>query len=96
MQRPPSQRWIKRPPRPSHGSRHNPPPPPRPKPTALHLGISAGVGFLVSGVAATLAISLEAREGVPGLIAGLGMFGGGLMTWRAFGHSVQDLRNFFR
>ena len=96
MTRPPSQRWIKRPPRPSRGSRHHAAPPPRPKPTALHLGAAVGAGFLASGLAATLAISLGAREGVPGLVAGLGMFGGGLLTWRAFGHSIQDLRDFFR
>lgn len=96
MQRPPSQRWIKRPPRPSRGSRHEPTPPPRPKPTWLHFGVSLAVGFLASGLLATLVISSGAREGIPGLVAGLGMFGGGLLTWRAFGHTVQDLRDFFR
>lgn len=96
MERPPSQRWIKRPPRPSRGSRHEPAPPPRPKPTWWQLALSVAVGFVVSGLLATLAISAEAREGLPGLVAGLGLFGGLLLTWRAFGHTVQDLRDFFR
>lgn len=95
MQRPPSQRWIKRPPRPSRG-RHQPAPPPRPKPTALRLGIAVAVGVLASGLAATAAITAGAREGIPGLVAGLGLFGGALLTWRAFGHTVQDFRDFFR
>lgn len=96
MERPPSQRWIKRPPRPSRGSRHHPAPPPRRKPTGLQLGLSVGVGFVASGLAATVAITAGAREGVPGLVAGLGLFGGTLLTWRAFGHTIQDLRDFFR
>ena len=55
-----------------------------------------GVGFVASGLAATVAITAGAREGVPGLVAGLGLFGGTLLTWRAFGHTIQDLRDFFR
>ena len=96
MERPPSQRWIKRPPRPSRGSRHHVPEPARPKPTWLHLGVSVGVGFLASGLLATAAITAGAREGLPGLVAGLGRCAGVLVAWRAFGHSVQQLRDFFR
>ena len=93
MTRPPTQRWIKRPPRPSR--HHAPPRPPHPKPRAMHLVIAIGVGMAVGVLAATAAITLGAREGFPGLLSGIGMFGGALMTWRAFGFDLQDLRNFF-
>jgi len=96
VQRPPSQRWIKRPPRPSRGSRHHAPPPPRAKPKAIHLAIAIGVGLVAGALAATATITLGAREGLPGLLSGIAMFGGALLTWRALGFTVDDLRRFFR
>lgn len=94
MSRPPSQRWIKRPPRPSRtGSAA---PPPRQKPRGQHLAISAAVGIGCGLIGSALAITLGVREGIPGLFAGVGICLGTLLTWRGFGFTMQDFRDMFR
>lgn len=62
----------------------------------MHFAIALGAGLATGLLGALLGAAAGAREGVPGLLAGIGLFGGGLLTWRAFGFTTQDLRDFFR
>ncbi|HYF07681.1 MAG TPA: hypothetical protein VD970_08670 [Acetobacteraceae bacterium] len=47
-------------------------------------------------VGSALGILSGAREGIPGLLAGLGICLGALLTWRGFGFTLEDLRRYFR
>ena len=94
MSRPPSQRWIKRPPRPSRAG--NAAPPPRQKPRGHHLAIAVAVGAGGGLIGSALGVTLGAREGIPGLLAGIGICLGTLLTWRGFGFTLQDFRDFWR
>jgi predicted lipid-binding transport protein (Tim44 family) len=92
--RPPHQRWIKRPPRPSR------PAPPRPEArerpgtgqliTALGFGLAAGI------IGAILGPMLIPRPGMGGLFAGMGFVIGFITLWRGLGGTVEDIRRMFR
>ena len=47
-------------------------------------------------IGSALGITLGAREGIPGLLAGIGICLGTLLTWRGFGFTLQDFRDFWR
>lgn len=54
------------------------------------MALGGGLGGSALGVA------LGAREGLPGLLAGIGICLGGALTWRSFGFTLQDFRGYFR
>jgi hypothetical protein len=91
--RPPHQRWIKRPPRPSRAA------PPRTgardrpgmRQAVLALGFALGTGIL----AAMVGPQLVPRPGMGGLFAGLGFMAGFMALWRSFGGTLQDIRDLF-
>ena len=92
--RPPNQRWIKRPPRPS---RAKPPVQRRPAPgrgaLLLALGFGVGAGLLGALVGPML---LPDQPGMAGLFAGLGLAIGFMAFWRGMGGTREDIRNLFR
>lgn len=96
--RPPHQRWIKRPPRPSQA---RPPTPEgkaraRVRPGWPQLLTALGFGIALGIVGAVLGPMLIPRPGIGGLFAGLGFAGGTFMLWRGQGGTLQDLRSMFR
>ncbi|WP_439598800.1 hypothetical protein [Falsiroseomonas sp.] len=92
--RPPGQRWIKRPPRPSRTTL--PGPPPRVGPGVSHLLMAIATGVATGIVGVVLAQLAGARAGVPGFAAGLGFILGFIVLWRGFGGTRQDIRNLFK
>jgi hypothetical protein len=93
--RPPSQRWIKRPPRPSRGT---PQPAQRRTPPGmgalmLALGFGLGTGLLGAAVGPAL---IKDQPGMGGLFAGLGFAIGFMAFWRGMGGTREDIRNLFR
>lgn len=93
-QRPPEQRWIKRPPRPSRTTL--PGPPPRVGPGRSHLLMAIATGIATGIVGVVLAQLAGARPGIPGFAAGLGFCLGFIVLWRGFGGTKQDIGNLFK
>lgn len=93
--RPPSQRWIKRPPRPS---RAGPPPQDRRvKPGMVQLLFGLGLGLGAGLLGATIGPHLiPDRPGMGGLFAGLGFAAGFIAFWKGIGGTRQDIRDLFR
>ncbi len=91
-QRPP-RHWIKRPPRPSRVGNA---PPPRDKPGFGAAAMAVGAGLLLGLLGASLAAQAGLREGLPGLIAGGGFCLASILVWRAFGGTLQDVRDLFK
>ncbi len=92
--RPPGQRWIKRPPRPSRATL--PGPPPRVGPGVSHLLMAIATGIATGIVGVVLAQLAGARDGIPGFAAGFGFILGFIVLWRGFGGTRQDIRNLFK
>lgn len=90
----PKGHWIKRPPRPSRAG--NAPPLPRRKPGFPQAAIAAAVGLFAGLLGASLAAQAGAPEGMPGLALGVGLGLGSFVVWRAFGGTLQDVRDLFR
>lgn len=92
--RPPNQRWIKRPPRPS---RAKPPVERRQAPGTgallLALGFAVGAGLLGAWVGPRL---MPDQPGMAGLFAGLGFAIGFIAFWRGMGGTRQDIRDLFK
>lgn len=91
--RPPGQRWIKRPPRPSR--RAPPTPQVRPRPGWMPLLLALGFGLSCGIFGAILGPLLIDRPGMGGLFAGLGFAGGFMLMWKGHGGTMQDIRNLF-
>lgn len=89
----PKGHWIKRPPRPSRAGNA---PPPREKPGVGAAVLAAVVGLLLGLLGASLSARAGAPEGVPGLFAGGGFCLGSVLVWRAFGGTLQDVRDLFK
>lgn len=93
--RPPSQRWIKRPPRPSRAA--PPKPPARARPgmpqLLLALGFGLGAGLLGAVVGPKL---MPDTPGMGGMFAGIGFAVGFMAFWRGMGGTRQDIRDLFR
>lgn len=92
--RPPSQRWIKRPPRPS---RAKPPGPQRQAPGVGALLIAIGFGVCAGLLGAVVGPKLVPDQpGMAGLFAGLGLAIGFMAFWKGMGGTREDIRNLFR
>jgi hypothetical protein len=89
----PKGHWIKRPPRPSRAGAA---PPPREKPGFGAAALAVGAGLLLGLLGASTAAQSGAPQGVPGLIAGGGFCLASVLVWRAFGGTLQDVRDLFR
>lgn len=89
----PKGHWIKRPPRPSRTGNA---PPPRDRPGVGAAILAVAAGLLVGLLGASAAAGSGAPEGVPGLIAGGGFCLASVLVWRAFGGTLQDVRDLFR
>lgn len=87
----PPRHWVKRPPRPSRAGHA---PPPREKP-GFFAALALGAGLLAGLFGANGAAGAGAPEGIPGLMAGGGFGLAALLAWRAFGGTLQDLRDRF-
>jgi hypothetical protein len=93
--RPPSQRWIKRPPRPSRAGPQKQPARKGPGMSMFLLAIGFGIGAgLLGAVVGPQAI--PDRPGMGGLFAGLGFGIGFFAFWRGIGGTRQDIRELFR
>lgn len=92
--RPPGQRWIKRPPKPSRPMPPKPAARVRPGRTQLLMAIGTGIATGITG--AVLAQLAGARPGMPGFAAGIGFCLGFFVLWRGFGGTVQDLKDMFK
>jgi hypothetical protein len=91
--RPTSQRWIKRPPRPSRPAEIVVAPR-RQKPGWEPVLMSLGMGIACFIIAAVLIPLATQREGMVGLGAGLAFAAGFWILWKALGYRAQDLRDF--
>lgn len=89
----PKGHWIKRPPRPSRTGNA---PPPREKPGFGAALLAVGAGLLLGLLGAGVAARSGAAEGIPGLVAGGGFCLASVLVWRAFGGTLQDVRDLFR
>lgn len=89
----PPRHWVKRPPRPSRAGNA---PPPREKPGFGAAALAVSLGLLLGLLAASLSAQAGAPEGVPGLLAGGGFCLGAILVWRAFGGTLQDVRDLWR
>ena len=89
----PKGHWLKRPPRPSRTGNA---PPPREKPGFGAAALALGAGLMLGLIGASLAAQSGAPEGVPGLLAGGGFCLGSVLVWRAFGGTLQDVRDLFK
>ncbi len=92
--RPPGQRWIKRPPRPSRAA--PPQPEVRQKPGRTQFFMAVGTGTAAGIVAVILAQLAAARPGIPGFAFGAAFCLGFILLWRGFGGTTQDLKDLFR
>jgi uncharacterized iron-regulated membrane protein len=90
----PPRHWVKRPPRPSRTGPAAPPP--RNKPGFGQAAVAIGVGLVLGLLGASLAAQAGLREGLPGLIAGSGFCLGSVLVWRAFGGTLQDVRDLWK
>ena len=93
-ERPPHQRWIKRPPKPSRAA----PPKPvmRERPGAMQLFMAVGFAISAGIVGAILGPMLVDRPGMGGLFAGVGFAVAFLTMWKGFGGTLADIRAVFR
>ncbi|MFM2148721.1 MAG: hypothetical protein RLZZ187_1027 [Pseudomonadota bacterium] len=92
--RPPNQRWIKRPPRPS---RAKPPVARRQAPGMGALLIAIGFGVCAGLLGAVVGPKLlPDQPGMAGLFAGLGLAIGFMAFWKGMGGTREDIRNLFR
>lgn len=92
--RPPNQRWIKRPPRPS---RAKPPVARRQAPGMGALLLALGFGVCAGLLGALVGPKLMPDQpGMAGLFAGLGFAIGFMAFWRGMGGTREDIRNLFR
>jgi hypothetical protein len=57
--------------------------------------MALGAGLLVGLLGASVAAQAGAPEGVPGLFAGGGFCLASVLVWRAFGGTLQDVRDLF-
>lgn len=89
----PKGHWIKRPPRPS---RVGTAAPPREKPGIFAAALALGAGLLTGLLGASVSAQAGAPEGVPGLFAGGGFCLASVLVWRAFGGTLQDVRDLFK
>lgn len=89
----PPRHWIKRPPRPSRAGNA---PPPREKPGLGAAALALVAGLLTGLLGASGAAQAGAPEGVPGLVAGGGFCLASVLVWRAFGGTLQDVRDLFK
>lgn len=88
--RPPSQRWIKRPPR-NRRLR------PRRAPGMGALLIAIGFGVCAGLLGAVVGPKLVPDQpGMAGLFAGLGLAIGFMAFWKGMGGTREDIRNLFR
>jgi hypothetical protein len=94
-ERPPNQRWIKRPPRPSRGGPPVAPARQKPGMTQFLLALVVGVGTGLLG-AMLAPVVAPGQAGMGGLFAGLGLAGGFILVWRSLGGTRQDIRDLFR
>lgn len=93
--RPPHQRWLKRPPRPSRAGA--PPATRRQKPGMGQLLVAVGFGIgagLLGAVVGPRAV--PDTPGMGGLFAGIGFAVGFVAFWRGMGGTRQDIRDLFR
>jgi len=92
--RPPHQRWIKRPPRPSRTA----PAVERRTPPGMSQFVIACIGGVFVGLIGALLAPLvvPGRAGMSGLFAGLGFALAFILIWRAFGGTRDDVRRLFR
>lgn len=93
-QRPPEQRWIKRPPRPSRPQAAAPPA--RRKPGMPQFLMALALGLVAGVLGAVLAQGAGLRPGMPGFVAGAGFCLGFIALWRGLGGTVQDIKDLFR
>ena len=89
----PPRHWIKRPPRPSRAGNA---PPPRETPGLVAAALAVVAGLLTGLLGASGAAQAGATEGVPGLLAGGGFCLASALVWRAFGGTLQDVRDLFK
>jgi len=89
----PKGHWLKRPPRPSRAGNA---PPPRQPPGLFAAALALGAGLLVGLLGASITAKAGAPEGVPGLLAGGGFCLASVLVWRAFGGTLQDVRDLFK
>jgi hypothetical protein len=89
----PKGHWIKRPPRPSRTGNASPP---REKPGLGAAALAVGAGLLLGLLGASAAAKSGAAEGIPGLVAGAGFCLASVLVWRAFGGTLQDVRDLWR
>lgn len=89
----PPRHWLKRPPRPSRAGTA---PPPRQKPGLGAAALALCAGLLLGLIGASTAAQAGASEGLPGLLAGGGFCLGSVLVWRAFGGTLQDVRDMFK
>ncbi|MGG5808766.1 hypothetical protein [Falsiroseomonas sp. CW058] len=94
--RPPHQRWIKRPPRPSRPQVQAPQSRVRMRPGGTQLLMSIAFGISAGIVGAILGPMLIPRPGMGGLFAGTGFAIGFVTLWKGFGGTLQDIRDIFR
>jgi hypothetical protein len=83
----------RRPPRPSRAGNALPP---RGKPGFGAAALALMAGLLAGLLGASAAARAGVPEGVPGLLAGGGFCLVAMLVWRAFGGTLQDLRDLFR
>ena len=94
--RPPSQRWLKRPPRPSRMRPASMQPPPRRKPGLEPFLMALGTGIAVGIIGGVLTPFVTAKPGMVGLFTGLGFSAGFLIMWRGLGYQLRDVREVFK
>ena len=93
--RPPHQRWIKRPPRPSRGGPE--PAARRDRPGMGQFLIAVGFGLCAGLLGALVGpLAIPDRPGMAGLFAGLGFVLGFIGFWRGVGGTRQDVRDLFK
>lgn len=93
-ERPPHQRWIKRPPRPSRAAAQTQA---RVPPGMPHFILACAIG-LVGGLlgAVTGPMLVPGRAGMGGLFAGLGFALAFMGVWAGLGGTREDVRKLFR
>jgi len=94
--RPPSQRWLKRPPRPSRAGATPLVMPKRRKPGVEPFLMALGTGIACGIIAAILTPFVTVQPGMAGLFTGLGFSGGFVMMWRGLGFRLQEVREVFK
>ncbi len=92
--RPPHQRWIKRPPRPSRAA---PARETRARPGMTQFLLACGIGVVGGILGALLGPQIiPGRAGMAGLFAGLGFVAAFMGVWSGLGGTRNDIRELFR